>query len=449
MTGGLKSVLWGVATRLRLLRHRQWPAWQRYRQAQSPQAGNLPSTCTARRLLLLTWEFPPQVTGGVYRPLSFVRHAAASGWQAEVVCGPAPSGPTEAGRYLAGLMPDSVPVSRVASDTGPHPWPLPGIDGGIVNALSLYEAAAARIAPGETGVILASGPPFANFVAGYWLARRTGWPLVLDYRDEWTETPFRFVQKDGPNRQWETRCLERADLVIHTTPSQVAHARERFPVLAGKRQAVVYNGWEPGDFATTAQPSPKDADAPITLAYLGNLGAMAAPDAFLDTLAGTLAAKPDLRARLRLRLVGHKRPEALEKLKTFPYPEVLDLVDSIPKTEACRMMQEVDGLLLLNPPGIHRYIQGKLYEYIASGTPILVFGSGGEMGDIVDSLGAGVTVAEGDARGMADALSALRTSRDGDPARRRDWLASRERAVQAQALYRELEALVRAPGSTN
>lgn len=438
----MRSQCWRLSTSLRLLRDRTAPACKRCISAHSSATAPIGDQAFYRKILLLTWEFPPQVTGGVYRPLSFARHAAASGWQAEVVCGPAPSHPSQAGQYLAGLLPAEVAVTRVAEDTGPHPWPLPKIDGGILNALSLFEAAASRIKPGEGGVILASGPPFSNFVAGLWLARRTGWKLVLDYRDEWTQTPFRFVDKSGANPAWEKRCLARADMVVFTTPSQLAHARERFPVLAGKRQAVIYNGWEPGDFAQTPHTTPKDTDAPITLAYLGNLGAMAAPDAFLDTLAAALSAKPDLRARLRLRLVGHKRPEALDRLRAFPYPEVLELVDSIPKTEACRMMQEVDGLLLLNPSGIHRYIQGKLYEYIASGTPVLVFGSGGEMGGIVDSLGAGITVAEGDARGLADALEALRGPRAGDAAKRRDWLASRERAVQARSLYRELDALI-------
>lgn len=438
---GLRDFYWGILTRLRLLWHRQLPAWHRFRGAQSHHGGNERTAATPRRLLLLTWEFPPQVTGGVYRPLSFARHAATSGWQAEVVCGPSPDNPNQAGRYLVGLLPAGVPVTRVAADSGPHPWPLPKIDGGIMNALALFEAAAARIKPGEGGVILASGPPFSNFVAGLWLARRTGWKLVLDYRDEWTESPFGFVQKDGPNRQWETRCLARADLVIHTTLAQAAHARARFSALAGKRQAVVHNGWEPGDFADMPAPPPRDGTAPITLAYLGNLGAMASPDAFLDTLAAALAEKPDLRGRFRLRLVGHKRPEALAKLKAFPYPEVLELVDSIPKTEACRMMREIDGLLLLNPIGVHRYIQGKLYEYIASGTPILVFGAGGEMGDIVDSLRAGITVAEGDAQAMAAALEGLRMPLDSDAARG-PWLASRERAVLARNLYRELDTLI-------
>jgi hypothetical protein len=143
-----------------------------------------------------------------------------------------------------------------------------------------------------------------------------------------------------------------------------------------------------------------------------------------------------------MRLVGHKRPDALEALAAFPFPEVLEMVDPIPKQEACGMMRAVDGLLLLNPAGLRRYIQGKLYEYIASGTPIVVFGAGGEMGEIVDSLGAGTTVAEGDAAGLAKALDGLRARRNSDPEQRRKWLDSRERAVLAGVLYRQLDMLI-------
>lgn len=437
-----RKLLWNAATRLKLLAHRQWPAWRRFRAADG--AVSSPISSSGRRLVILTWEFPPQVTGGVYRPLSFARHAAASGWQVEVVCGPAASPPSEAGRHLASFLPASVPVTRVTADKGPHPWPLPNIDGGIINALSLYEAAAARITPGESGVILASGPPFANFVAGLWLARRTGWKLALDYRDEWTQAPFKFVDKAGDNPGWEKRCLERADMVIFTTPSQLAHAERHFPSLARSQNTVVYNGWEPGDFAEAPPPQAPDPASPITLAYLGNLGAMAAPDAFLSTLAAALGAQPELRSRLKVLLVGHKRPDALEALRTFPFPEAIELVDSVPKPEACSMMQRVDGLLLLNPAGLHRYIQGKLYEYIASGTPVLVFGAGGEMGKIVDSLGAGTTVAEGDAAGLVRALDGLRSRRNSNPEKRGKWLASRERAVLAGVLYRQLDTLIAA-----
>jgi glycosyltransferase involved in cell wall biosynthesis len=444
----LRNAYWQFLSVLRMFCGRTIPVWLRYaRVTLNGPAGKPTTGGSNKKLLLITWEFPPQVTGGVYRPLSFARHAASFGWQVEVVCGPAPFQPSEAGRYLAGLLPDTILLHRVEADAGPHPWFLPKVDGGIVNALTLYEAAATRIPPGESGVILASGPPFANFIAGLWLARRTGWRLVLDYRDEWTETPFKFVERGGANHDWESLCLERANLVIYTTPSQRAHAEQRFPALDKARCAVVYNGWEPDDFTESPVCKKRDSTTSITLAYLGNLGAMAAPDSFLATLAGVLAARPDLRARVKVRVVGHKRPDALQKLNAFPYPETIELVDPISKVEACRMMREIDGLLLFNPPELKRYIQGKLYEYIASCTPILAFGAGGEMGEIINRLGAGITVPENDAESLAHALEGLRTYQLGDSDVRDAWLASRRRVELAGGLYRELNALL-APQKT-
>lgn len=445
-----KKLVWSAATHLKSLKkqaHRQWLAWKRFLAVQI-SSPDTTTTTIRRRLLLLTWDFPPEITGGVYRPLSFVRHAAASGWQAEVVCGPAPEAPSDAGNYLVGLLPAEVPVTRVAADTDPHPRPLPRIDGGIMNALALFEAAAARIKRGEGGVILASGPRFSNFVAGYWLARRTGWKLVLDYRDEWTLNPFTFVDKSGADSAWEKRCLAEANMVVFTTPSQLAHAQGQFPELAHSTNTVIHNGWEMGDFALALPTVKTDASAsftPITLAYLGNLGSWAAPDAFLSTLSAALSAQPELRNRIRIRLVGHKPMYSRKVLAAFPFPDVLELMDPIPKQEACSMMRTVDGLLLLNPPGMRRYIPGKLYEYIASGTPVVVFGAGGEIGENVESLGAGVTVAEGDAPALARALLGLRGMGDYPQELRQAWLASRERAALATELYRQLDILVGTP----
>jgi hypothetical protein len=67
------------------------------------------------------------------------------------------------------------------------------------------------------------------------------------------------------------------------------------------------------------------------------------------------------------------------------------------------------------------------------------------MGDIVDSLGAGINVAEGDAATLANALEALRDFSGADPDRRGRWLASRERSVLAGSLYGELDALIDSP----
>lgn len=452
----LRDYYWNFATRVRVLRQRQLPAWRRFAAVNGQSARGEPTRNMAseKNLLFLAWEFPPAVTGGVYRPLSFVKYAAVAGWNVTVVAGPLPSKTTPAGEYLAKSIPDSVRVHRVPADTGPHPWPLPNIDGGILNAFSVYEAASRLLERQAPGVIIASGPPFHNFVAAMWLAKRHGWRLVLDYRDEWTECPFDFVVKDRVNRTWEKRCLRAANRIVFTTRSQLEHGRSIFPELRSRICAIVHNGWEPGDFVAAKELNSQlvvdtiNSQRPITLAYLGNLGPMAAPDEFLATLAHVLSRSPTLRSRLKVQFIGYKRQSALQQLREFPYQEVLELIEQVPKSRSCHIMQSVDALLIFNPPTVARYIQGKLYEYVASRTRIMVYGNGGEMGEIVNSLGAGIVVPANDPASLESALNDIQLSALVDNEAISAWLQSRQRKMLASEMLNTLDQL-RMPTHSN
>ena len=446
----LRNQYWKVATRIRMFRQRQFPAWRRFAAVLGDSSRNSPPKAEAveKKLLLLAWEFPPAVTGGVYRPMSFAKYAAEASWKVTVLAGPGPEISTAAGNYLEKSIPAAVAIHRIpAGDRGPHPWPLPNIDGGILNAIAVYEAASRLIDSGAGGVIVASGPPFHNFVAGMWLAKRFGWRLVLDYRDEWTECPFDFVLKDQTNRAWEKRCLRHADHVVFTTRSQLNHETSVFPELRADKCVVIPNGWEPDDFMAAKEvgghltEESNTGERPITVAYLGNLGPMAAPEGFLATLARVLDNSPELRSRVQVKFIGYKRQSALDRLREFPYPDALELIDQVPKSEACHMMQSVDALLILNPPGIARYIQGKLYEYIASRTPILVYGEGGEMAEIVNKLGTGTVVPANDAARLESALSSIRSHSRMNNDAIDSWLQSRQRKMLAHQMLDTLDQL--------
>lgn len=427
-----KKLIWDFVTRFRMLRKRQLPAWRHYRSVLRDIKFNATpkhQRCD-KNLLLLAWEFPPQVSGGVYRPTSFARYAAETGWNVTVLTGPAPEAITDAGQYLAQSIPESVTISRISkTDAGPHPWLLPDIDGGIMNAISVYEATSKIIHPGQTGIILASGPPFHSFVAGMWLAKRFGWQLALDYRDEWTQCPFDFVKKDTTNQKMEKQCLSAADHVVFTTQSQINHQTQIFSELPEIKCSLVTNGWQPDDFAIANDEPQKlpSNEAAITIAYLGNLGPMASPTDFLETLSTTLQNSPSLKNKLKVKLIGKKRPSVIEQLNDFPFQEAIEQIEHVPKTEACQIMQQLDALIILNPPTIGRYIQGKLYEYIASGTPILVFGEGGEMAAIVEELQAGVIVPSGDNKALEEALTQIHTHARSTNEKTKSWLKSRQR----------------------
>ena len=217
MISKLKIPFWKLITRLRVLKNWQIPAWFKYAKIQFTNMFNTPRCMEepVRSMLLFVWEFPPQVTGGVYRPASWAKYAADANWTVSVLCSEASCTPSLAGVYLERSIPHEVQIHRIADRSeGPHPWPLPRIDGGLRNALAVYEAAQPLMQTNRPGVLVASGPPFHNFVAAAWLAEQYGWPLVLDYRDEWTASPFTFVLKDQANLKHEKHCLRRADFTL-------------------------------------------------------------------------------------------------------------------------------------------------------------------------------------------------------------------------------------------
>lgn len=454
MSNALKNLYWQTMARLRFLVNQQWPAWKRYLSIRVATAVDRRSSAPGEKtLLLLAWEFPPFVSGGVYRPVSFARYAADAGWNVSVVCGPAPSAPSKAGSYLVDTIPSAVDIHRIASaPNGPHPWPLPLIDGGMLNALTVYEQALQNIASQpthtpEAGVIFASGPPFHNFVAGMWLAKKLGWKLVLDYRDEWTQSPHGFNRADSVNQLWENRCLCAADRVVFTTPSQLDHQAMTFPDLSRDKCLVVHNGWEPEDFLGTGCTDEfrhSETDGRIVLSFFGNLGAWWHPESLLETLAQACELKPSLQSRLLFRFIGNKSPAISELLQRYVRRVPLELIDHLPKLEACRMMVSTDVLLLMNPPSLSRYIPGKIYEYVAAGTPILLYGEGGEMATIINDLGVGQVVPSGSAQALVHAIESLATKHSSVNSNRSTWLATRTRQELAKTMLAKLDQLLTA-----
>lgn len=449
----LKTRLWALATYLKVLRNFRLPAWRRYVKCwlnQLIRQRGKPNTLT-KHLVILAWEFPPTVSAGVYRPASFARYASEQGWRVTVICGALPDKPTSAGTYLTGAIPDSVEVHYV-TDTPiwPHPSPLTRIDGGIGNALNVYEKACAILEDLEPGIILASGPPFNNFIAATWLARRFGWKLVLDYRDEWTNNPFEFTMKDKVNAKWEAHCLRHADHVIFTTQSQLEYHGTRFPSLIDQRNtscdrgSVIFNGWEPRDFSnqsTNVDLTPLQGRK-LSLAFFGNLGPAAHPEEFLATMSKVYDQHPSLLETTQIIFVGFKQPIVLEQLENFPYPDNLLLIDQVSKAEAVVMMREADALLLLNTTALFRYIGGKLYDYLASKTPILFYGEGGEMATIVENLKAGIVIPYSDPAALTRAIESLQCKEVKPDQHKIQWLQSRTRENQAKQLLSTLSRLV-------
>lgn len=401
----------------------------------------------SRTLMLLSWLFPPKVSGGTYRPLAFARRGPALGWNVTVITGTISDPPTEAGEYLSRMLPAAVRVER-HPEPALRPGPLfPRIDGTLLRALAVFETGRRAARDAGPSVVFATGPRFHVFPAAFLLARAFRCKLVLEYRDEWTECPFDFVNHGRADRWWERRCLRAADAVVFTTRSQRDHQLRVFRELDPARCVVIPNGWERDDVepAAAGHAERVDGDRPLVLSYVGVLGSWTPPTAFLAALREVIERRPDLRRRLRVRIVGLKEPAARQEMEAFPHQDVIELLDAVPKPAASTIMRDSAGLLLLNDnPSLARYIPGKLYEYIGADRPVLLFGDAGEAAALVRDVGAALIVPSADPGALEAALDAIARGEapPGRPATIEQWRSRHTREQLAGDTYRLLDHVV-------
>jgi glycosyltransferase involved in cell wall biosynthesis len=407
-----------------------------------------PAQATDRRILIFVTGFPPDVSGGAYRPAALARYAERNGWIPTVVSFAAPARPSAAGLALLEYAGSELTVLRTADPPVEPSYRLfPKVDGMMIRALEMARLARAHFGADLPRTIFCSGPSFSPFVAGWFLTRGTDRKLVLEYRDEWTLCPFDFVSKEAHDRAWELRCLRRADLVITMTDSQREALMSHFGGFFQMPPVdVVANGWEPAFSDGIPQGESKGAADKAIVTFAGKLGDYTHPGRFLAALESVLRKRPDLAQRLEVRFVGMKDPGAQEHLARFPVAGVVRSVEPVPQSVAARMMRESRALLLIHNPDFERYIPGKIYEYAASGVPILLFDDIGESDRIVRELNLGHSLRSEDHVGLERALERICAGAPEEASAvepRTRWLDRHRREALSAQMYRLLEQRLR------
>ncbi|MEX2455425.1 MAG: glycosyltransferase [Rhodospirillaceae bacterium] len=394
-----------------------------------------------KRALLLAWDLPPRFSSGTFRPRSFVHFGERHGWTIDSFSGPVPSvpPPADADAYELGRRGDS--ACFVEPRCTPSFRFFPRLHGGFFEALLATIQLRRRFHQRCYATIIASGPPFSVFVTGFYASRHWGASLVLDYRDEWTESPFTHTHTRF-DLWWERRCQRAADLVIFTTESQRTHQLSVFPDLSPEKTIVLPNGWDPSVEGGRKTDVARGSDVPATIAYVGKLGSHVPTGEFLNALNEAVRSMPDGRRNLTVSFIGEIDGVARRQLADSAGDLQIDTPGVVDQKTALGLMSEADILLLMSDMRLQRYRPGKLYDYLAAGRPILVYGERGEISDIVEELGAGLHVPPDD----VDRLSAILSGQEKlpDPTRSPKlaaWLARHSREELARTLIRTLEEI--------
>lgn len=399
-----------------------------------------------RKAALLSFRLPPQFDSGTHRSLSFLRYAQDCDWNVFGITNHnSEMEPNKAGVELLDSLDKNLNIYQADKCFTGSSWSItPKLDGDFSAALSLVKIALKTFEKEKPDVIVASSPPFCFAIAGLFLSKMTGLPLILDYRDEWTLCPFNFVSKTKLDKWFERRCVKRAALITYTTESHLKLHQMAFSIPESK-QALVYNGWDDSQPEPETEKSVSSSDS-LIISYIGRLSEHVDLVEFITFLEQTFTQHLSSEKKITLRFVGPKTKPYEDYLndliKHKKTAVAIESVGLVKKSEALKLMDSSDYLLMMCNEELATYIPGKIYDYLSRKVPILAYGYPGEVSRILENTDSGFFVKNGDHLSMSKALNG-KVPDLGNNSTLASWLLQRTRKNQAHAFFKILSDFFR------
>jgi len=238
--------------------------------------------------------------------------------------------------------------------------------------------------------IITSSPPHSTQLIGLKLQKRFSIPWLADLRDPWTdifyyEKLYTTLPAHWLNLMHEKRVLKNADRIIVVGPFLKKMIEKKYGVDRKKVQVVV-NGFDEDDFSNI--PDQEETDSSLT--YVGTLSDQYPIDSLVETFYNLIGENPEM----KFRFVGSVSSNSRKALSRIPEKNI-EYIPHVSHVEAIRYMRQSGALLLIIPDhssgeGI---LTGKLFEYLASGRPIVGIGPvDGDAASVIRECGAGEMV---------------------------------------------------------
>lgn len=372
---------------------------------------------------MLAFHFPPSGGGGVQRTLKHVKYLHQEGIESTVIAAE-DAFPIRDETLLA-----DVPESAAVVRTGVLPSPaaeegiarllrLAGLPGAPEADLLWPDVRAGWLVPAVSeglraitaerpNVIYSTHPPATAHLAALILYRITGIPWVADFRDAWALDPlFYNYGASLPGFIAARNSLEEAITreATFVTVADDSMDLRGLPMNAARR-VTIGNGVDPEDFSPAIRTSTHRDPSRLRLSHVGTLhhvrdGVSLFQAVRLGLDRGQLEAD-----KLGLRLVGWVTREV-----DLPGDLPITATGYVNHFEAIAEMSSASALLFYEEPE-RKAVTGKIYEYFATGLPILSATAPDNLGaSLVRELGAGVCVDIRDPAATAAAIAELQNA---------------------------------------
>ena len=376
-----------------------------------------------KKVLIVTYYWPPTGGGGVQRWLKFAKYLPSFGWKPTIVTPENPERPSEDESLLKDVddklivikLPIFEPYSLFKKLTGRKKSDK--VNTGLLfddNKQSFIEKVALWIRGNvlipdprifwvkptvkylkkhvrelSPDIVITTGTPHSVHLIGHKLAKQTGAKWLADFRDPWSDLDI--IEKFYPTRwalkkhqRLEKKILDDADYVLTVSKTWAKELQNKTHTPVG----AITNGYDSDDFQ--AFNSFNKQNDKFTIGHFGIINSYRNPTLLWHAINELCEENESFRKSLCIKLTGTVDQEVIKSVYSYNYLDSCIEIGSYLKHSA--LLQEyanTDVLLVLlnqskNSAG---HIPGKIFEYLATGKSILGIGpKEGDAGKIISSV---------------------------------------------------------------
>ena len=391
-----------------------------------------------KRVLIITYYWPPSGGSGVQRWLKFAKYLPEAGWEPVIFTPENPDFDLQDETLLKDISSDLEvirfpiwePYQLFASlkKQKTHPGRFLELPKrGALEKLAIWLRAnmlvpdprvfwvrpsvkflSELVQSGQFQAVITTGPPHSLHLIGLQLKERFGLPWIADFRDPWSQWEFldtlpmlSFIRRR--HEALEQKVLQQADVVVTISPT-FQRDLER---LSGRKIELVTNGYDPADIPVDFTPPPKVANQ-LHLIYTGIIDAIRNPLPLMQALKDEFESTGE---EVSWTFVGKVSEQVQQQVQSDPWLQShIHFAGYVSHQEVFDFYAKADALVLIltDTKNAKGNIPGKLFEYLATGLPILALGDPqGDSSEILSQAGAGAVLGHGDLKGMQAKLREL------------------------------------------
>ena len=219
--------------------------------------------------------------------------------------------------------------------------------------------------------IITTGPPHSLHLIGLQLKASLGVKWFADFRDPWTTIGYHKDLKltessKAKHLSLEQKVLNTADQIIVTSN----HTKNEFQTKTKQPITVITNGYDSHNVRVEGK------DEKFTLSHIGSLLSERNPVVLWEALSELIKENKAFSEVFRLQLVGVVSDDVIESINKNGLKNYVDVVGYVSHDDALKFQMKSQLLLLIeiDSEDTKAIIAGKVFEYLISETPILAMG---------------------------------------------------------------------------